>query len=183
LPLTDNVGQTMNLRSICTLLLLVLPLPAFAALEPYVRSLEDADGIAIVRVIACEQTFDGIFIRSKATLSVETVISGVKKGETFKQSFGLPQKPGTWKDGRYSQTVELVSEGFSFEIAERYLVLLKKRKEGWSVSRDSGIVDDMIYDGYFDAFAGSHEVSISKAIELLKAHRKDSEPNRVAGSD
>jgi len=102
----------------------------------------------------------------------------VKKGEAFKQSFGLPQAPGTWKNGSYSQKTVLASEGFSFEIAERYLVLLKKNKDGWSVIRDSGIVDDVIFDGYFDEFAGAHEVSVSKAIELLKAHRKDKEPNK-----
>ncbi|MDD2763923.1 MAG: hypothetical protein PHE83_08135 [Opitutaceae bacterium] len=170
----------MNLRAILARSLLMLPLSAFAALRPYVCSLEDADGIAIVRVIACEQRFDGRFIRSHATLAVEIAIVGVKKGETFRQSFGLPQEPGTWKNGSYSQKLLLASEGFSFDIAERYLVLLKQTREGWVVSRDSTINDDMIYDGYFDAFADAHEVSVSKAIELLKAFRKSQKPNQAA---
>jgi len=170
----------MSARSLFSSLLLAIPLSTYAALEPYVGSLESADGIAIVRVIAREQTFDGTSIRSNATLFIETPIAGVKKGETFKQSFGLPQKPAIRKNGSYSQTLVLAGEDFSFEIAQRYLVLLKKKKDGWSVARDSAILDDMICDGYFEAFAGSQDVSVSKAIELLRVHRKNIESNKSA---
>jgi hypothetical protein len=172
------LGEKQMKQLTIAVLFSTLTLRAFCALVPYVQSLDSAEAIAIVTVTACEQTFDGRHIRSSATLTVDTPIAGVKNGETFKQSFGLPQAPGTWKNGTYSRKTVLASEGLSFEIAERYLVLLKKKEDGWSVTRDSGIIDDMISDGYFEEFAGAHEVSVSKAIELLKAHRRGKEPNK-----
>src|SRR3954467_14486490 len=93
-----------------SLLILALAARAFGALVPYADSLEKADAIAIVTVTACEQTFDGSFVRSSAILSVDTPIAGVKKGTSFKQEFGLPQKPGVWKDGAYSQKTTLATD-------------------------------------------------------------------------
>ena len=167
----------MTKRLALSLLVLASASRIFGALVPYAESLERADAIAIVTVTACEQTFDGSFIRSSAILSVDTPIAGVKKGTRFKQEFGLPQKPGVWKDGAYSQKTTLASDTPSYQIAERYLVLLQKNKDGWSVIRESWIIDDIIGDGYFESFSGSRDVSVSKAINILKVSRKEIAPN------
>ncbi len=146
--------------------------PCFAALVPYVTSRDRADAIAIVTVTTCEESYHDGLIFQTATLTVDTAIKGIKVGVKFSRAFGVPYEPAKYIDGKYTAKRSLHSEGFSFQIAERHLVLLQKGKDGWVVTRQSVIVDDLVGDAYFEDFAGSSDVSVSKAIELLKAHKK-----------
>lgn len=151
---------------------LSLAYPCSAALVPYLTSLDRADAVAIVTVTSCEESYhDGLIFQS-ATLTVDTAIKGIAVGEKFSRAFGVPYEPAKIIDGRYTAKRTLHSEGFSFQIAERHLVLLQKGKDGWVVTRQSVIIDDMIGDAYFEDFAGSSDVSVSMAIELLKTHKK-----------
>ena len=159
---------------------LVLAFPCAARLVPYVASLAEADAIAIVTVTTCEQDYSEEFVHQSATLTVDTAIKGLKVGERFRESFGTPYKPGKFVEGKYSSTTTLRSESLSFQIAERYLVLLKHKKDQWIVTRASCIIDDLIGDGYFDESVGAQGVPVSKAIELLRAYTKTAEKEVTA---
>jgi hypothetical protein len=109
-------------------------------------------------------------IYEKATLTVDTAISGTKVGEKIDVSFGVPSAP---------ETSTSLSDAPSFKIAEKYIVLLVKTDGRLVVARSSAILGGVVCDGYFEDFAGFHDVPLSKAIDLLKAHKQKRPPNQA----
>ena len=157
-------------KLILSVILLASAFPCFARLFPYIDSLEEADAVALITVTSYEQSLHDGLIYEKATLTVDTAISGTKVGDKIDVSFGVPSAP----DSSTS-----LSDAPSFKIAEKYIVLFVMQEGRLAVARASLILGDRVRDGYFEDFAGFHDVPVSKAIDLLKTKKKAIPPNQA----
>jgi hypothetical protein len=163
---TCGMGKSLRPLYFCALFLASV-FPCQARLIEYAKSIDRADAVAVVTTTAYTQTYEGGLIRQGAVLTVDIAVVGISVGEKINVSFGVPYDPNGRSRAFQSDSMDFSSPG------KKHLVLLKREKAVWSVSRDSSIIENNVLDGYFSQFAGiNDEVPLDKAIELIRAYFK-----------